>query len=71
VTGGLRSVSITLASGSAQNKFPDLTSTIANRGEDALASLGIIVNYTTNPLRDGAIYAPTQLNDDRDVGQVR
>jgi len=37
-------VSITLASGSAQNKFPDLTSTIANRGEGTPASVGIIVN---------------------------
>jgi hypothetical protein len=35
---------MTLSSGSAQNKFPDLTSTTANRGEDTLASVGIVVN---------------------------
>jgi hypothetical protein len=44
VTGGLRRVSITLASGSAQDKLPDLTSTTANRVEDKLAPVAIVVN---------------------------
>jgi hypothetical protein len=44
VTGGLRRVSMTLASGSAQNRLPDLTSTTANRVADEFAPLAIVVN---------------------------
>jgi hypothetical protein len=44
VIGGLRRVSITLASGSAQNRLPDLTSTSAILEADSFTSLAAVID---------------------------